>query len=285
MKKIVIFLLISLLALTLLVGCNKGDGGENNPEPGKGYSYEITLKTDTGKHLSGVTVELSDSDGKFLDYGVTDTQGKFKSKELNLNNVIAKLYDVPQGYKVEEKYEITDTSCEILLKTQLLSDTGLEDTVYRLGDIMRDFTLTDKNGVSYTLSDLLSEKNAVVLNFWYNTCKFCLQEFPGMDNVYSSFNNKLEILAINSVDSFFVSATDSLSFPLISDSIGIENAFSSAYGAWANPATVVIDRYGVVSFLHIGALNEEELTALFDYYTADDYTHSEFSGYDSFKNR
>ena len=264
MKKIVIFLLISLLALTLLVGCNKGDGGENNPEPGKGYSYEITLKTDTGKHLSGVTVELSDSDGKFLDYGVTDVQGKFKSKELNLSNVIAKLYDVPQGYKVEEKYEITDTSCEILLKTQLLSD---------------------KNGVSYTLSDLLSEKNAVVLNFWYNTCKFCLQEFPGMDNVYSSFNDKLEILAINSVDSFFVSATDSLSFPLISDSIGIENAFSSAYGAWANPATVVIDKYGVISFLHIGALNEEELTSLFDYYTNEDYTHKEFNGYDSFKNR
>lgn len=284
MKKIAIFLLTSLLVL-LLVGCNNGESGEQNPEPGDGYNYEIVVKTDTGKLLSGVTVELLDESGKFLDYGATDTHGKFTSRSLNLNKVTAKLYDIPEGYKVAEKYEISDTVSTILLETKLLPEADLTNTVYRLGNIMKDFTLTDKNGVTYTLSQLLKEKDAVVLNFWYNTCKFCLQEFPGMDNAYKEYKDKIEILAINSVDTAFVSATDSLTFPLICDTIGVENSFSSGYGAWANPATIVIDRYGVVSFLHVGALNEQELTELFEYYTKEDYVHSEFGSYADFENR
>ena len=283
MKKKIAILMCMLLALGIfcLIGCNSG--GEQDPTPNEGYKYEITVKTDTGKHLFGVTVEIIDANGKFLDYGITDANGKFTSKELYLNEITVKLYEVQAGYKVEENYKISDTVSTILLKTQLLEAESLEGKTYKVGDIINDFTLTDKNGNEHTLSQLLTDKKAVVLNFWYNTCKFCLQEFPGLDEAYIEYNDKIELLAINSVDKVFTDATNGLSFPLLSDTIGIENAFASGYSAWANPATIVIDRFGVVSFIHIGALNKEEFSSLLDFYTGEEYIHTEFSSYYDFE--
>lgn len=283
MKKILPVITIFLFALSVFVlsGCNRGEGENPNTDDVEN-EFVITVKTDTGKTFSGITVEFLDKNGRFLDYKATDANGVVTSKKLTENEIVIKLYEVPEGYKVKESYNITEDRKEILLETTLRENTSLANETYKLGSVMRDFTLADKNGTEYTLSALLQEKKAVVLNFWYNTCHFCMQEFPEMNTVYNELNDSLEILAINSVDKTFASETDSLSFPLIRDLIGIENAFARGYGAWSNPATVIIDRYGVVSFLHVGALNEEQLTKLLEFYTAQNYVHSEYETYSDF---
>lgn len=282
MKKIIALAISCFLLLVAFAfaGCNnqQGSNGDSNEEK----EYEITIKTDTGKCFSEITVEFTDENGKFLDYKITDENGSVKSKKLSNKEVYVKLIDVPKGYSYEESYKINEETSEITLNATLLEATDLENVTYSVGDVMHDFTLTDKNGVSYTLSELLESKGAVVLNFWYNTCHFCMQEFPEMDNAYKKLNSNLEILAINSVDNVFSEETNDLTFPLLKDTIGIENAFSRGDGIWSNPATIVIDKYGVISFSHIGALSEEQMTEIFEYYLSESYTHSEFSSYSDF---
>lgn len=286
MKKSIILTLscFLLLFVFVFVSCDNNQGSPNGDD-GEEKEYEITIKTDTGKHFSGITVEFLDENGKFLDYKLTDENGNVKSKKLNANEVYVKLYDAPKGYKHNESYKITNEKTEITLNASILEATDLENVTYRVGDIIHDFTLTDKNGVSYTLSDLLKTKEAVVLNFWYNTCHFCMDEFPEMDNAYKNLNSKLEILAINSVDNVFSEETEGLTFPLLRDTIGIENSFTNGIGIWSNPATIIIDRYGVISFAHIGALSEEQMTEIFEYYVSDSYTHSEFNSYTDFNEK
>jgi len=59
-----------------------------------------------------------------------------------------------------------------------------------------DFTLTDLNGNSYTLSQLKGK--VVVVNFWATWCPPCRKEMPDLDALYNQFKDKgLVILAIS----------------------------------------------------------------------------------------
>ena len=52
----------------------------------------------------------------------------------------------------------------------LAEETAL---VYALGAPMPDFTFTDINGVSHTLSETLKEKEMVLINLWATRCGPC----------------------------------------------------------------------------------------------------------------
>ena len=61
---------------------------------------------------------------------------------------------------------------------------------------------------------------------------------------------------------------------MVKDDNHIENAFNVP----GNPVTIVIDRYGMISFMHTGAIpNEKYFDALFNYYTIPDYQQALFS--------
>lgn len=292
MKKSILILLLALTLTFVLVGCNNNqEGGENNGVP---YSYTIEIKTDTGKLLSGVVAELFDANGEFIDYKSSNDQGKIIFENLDKEAKSVVISDVPKGYKLEQNYTLGGQNTEILLETQLINE-GHQGVKYQLGSIMHDFTVTDQNGNEITLSQLLEEKQMVMLNFWYVTCSFCVKEFPDMNKVYDAYSNKAGFVGLNSsnnqtsINSFianfderfnYYNGTETnpidvpdLTLPLAVDNQGIENAF----GFSVNPATVVIDKYGVVSFIHEGALSEDQLESLFSFFTDEDYTHKEIN--------
>ena len=49
----------------------------------------------------------------------------------------------------------------------------LDGITLNLGDMIIDYTFTAVDGTEYNISELLQEKNAVVLNFWYLECDPC----------------------------------------------------------------------------------------------------------------
>ena len=292
MKKILTILsILVLLCALVLVGCNNQESGEENGAP---YTYTIEIKTDTGKLLSGVVAELFDANGEFIDYKSSNDQGKITFEDLDREAKSVVISDVPKGYKCDENYTLGGQNTEILLKTQLINEShnGIK---YQLGDIMHDLTVTDQNGNEITLSKLLEEKQMVMLNFWYTTCSFCVKEFPDMNKVYDEYSQNAGFIGLNSsnnqssIDNFIdnfdtvfnkynntqenpIDVPD-LTLPLAIDNQGIESAF----GFMSNPATVIIDRYGVISFIHEGALSENQLKSLFAFFTSQDYTHREIS--------
>ena len=62
----------------------------------------------------------------------------------------------------------------------LAEETAL---VYALGAPMPDFTFTDINGVSHTLSETLKEKEMVLINHWATWCGPCRMLAPVVEEV------------------------------------------------------------------------------------------------------
>ena len=156
---------------------------------------------------------------------------------------------------------------------KLLSEDELEGVTFKRGDVFADMSVTTPDGTTYKISEILKEKKAVVLNFWYINCGPCQMEFPYMQDAYETYQDKLEILAVNPYDGTDATVAEfqqkyELTFPMAV----IEEEWAQYMGLQAYPTTVVIDRYGIVSFVHVGMITEvEEFNKLFEFFTADDY--------------
>lgn len=155
----------------------------------------------------------------------------------------------------------------------LISGAQLTDSSYTLGDYMGDYTITDVNGNTYTFSEILKDKKAIVLNFWFINCVPCQMEFPYLQTAYNTYSEDLTVIAINPVDNKEkniekYAAQNELTLPL---AVG-DQAWTTAFNLQGFPTTVVIDRYGCISFMHVGAITADgEFEKIFEFFTADDY--------------
>lgn len=120
---------------------------------------------------------------------------------------------------------------------------------------MYDFTVTDSDGNTLTLSQMLQEKEMVVLNFWYINCPFCVKEFPAMNEAYAAYKDRVGMVALNPYDSAanigqFRANNASLTFPMASCPIGWVQTFALR----GFPTTIIVDREGIIREMHTGAL-------------------------------
>ena len=137
------------------------------------------------------------------------------------------------------------------------NSTGLEP-----GQEMPDFTVSLTDGTTATLSEILQEKDLVVLNIFATWCAPCEIEFPDMEKVYEANKDRMEILSVSAHPQDTMEmvaeykASHSLTFPMghAGDSLGFINVT-------AFPTTIFIARSGsagsgIVGFVKIGACSE-----------------------------
>jgi peroxiredoxin len=115
-----------------------------------------------------------------------------------------------------------------------------------------DFTLTDANGQSVTLSDLRGQ--VIMINFWASWCGPCRQEMPLLEQIHQRYEPLgFTLLGVNveenSADGKAFLRDQPVSFPVLYDP---ENGISKLYDVIAMPSTVLIDRQGNVRYLHHG---------------------------------
>ena len=242
---------------------------------------ERTVKVITagGMPMSGLTVKIHVGDGdNVYSEKATDSSGLAKFYLPEIGDYSIQITGAPEGYKVkdgltkDDRYELEDETVIVLTSAPI--EGGTFKTQYALGDVMHDFTLTDVNGRDYTLSELLEEKDMVMLNFWFKNCYYCKIEFPHINNAYNTYKNDVEILAINDYDS--VSTIQDypaylgidLQIPLIPhNSLSLSNFPSQGY-----PTTVIIDRYGVICAIIVGSIPYEYVwDNIFEHFTAENY--------------
>ena len=156
---------------------------------------------------------------------------------------------------------------------ELLSEDELEGVTFKRGDVFADMSVTTPDGTTYKISEILKEKKAVVLNFWYINCGPCQMEFPYMQDAYEQYQDDIEILAVNPYDGTDKTVAEfqtkyELTFPMAA----VEEEWAQYMQLQAYPTTVVIDRYGIISYVHVGMITEvEEFNKLFAFFTAEDY--------------
>lgn len=292
LKNITVLLLI-ISTLFSVFGCNKNkkkNEEENIEENAPIDSCTVTVKTPLGHPISGVTVFLHLDEGRdynvCTDPAITDANGQVtftldpdKSYSIGVMGY-PEVFTARAGNTRGERYLIEAKQLDVVLETNF--EAEIPDR-YRVGDYIIDIPIVDIDGNSHNIYSILKEKRAVILNFWFAGCGPCASEFPALNSAYNSNKDKIEVLAIDDCDpisavlSYEASKGFSLDFPLCSVSYG--SAISNErFGASGWPTTVVIDRYGKVSFVHTGAVTSVNAwNELFDYYTSDSYNGMPFS--------
>ncbi|MFC2161787.1 TlpA family protein disulfide reductase [Acidobacteriota bacterium] len=126
-----------------------------------------------------------------------------------------------------------------------------------------DFTLTDMDGNTITLSEL--KGNVVFLNFWATWCTPCKKEIPFFNEAYKTHKDSgLKIIGISIDRSKHIVkrylAKQEFLYPI---AMGNQK-FLNVYGiARAVPVTVIIDKNGKLRHKVIGDLEREEIEKYF----------------------
>ncbi len=262
-------LLVALCLLLGIAGC-AGTGGEG--------TYTVEVFNEAGTPLAGVDVYIyrDESREDLVWFDKTDETGKLTFTDEAKKSRVAVLADVPSGYQVEECYALEGETTRITLPIQLPTDVDLSKTTFGLGDIICDFTVTAADGKDYTLSQLLKEKNAVVLNFWYIECQPCKAEFPYLQEAYEKYGDDIALVAMNPVNA------DNANIAQFQSSLKLTFPMAACDAKWERamqivgyPTTMVVDRYGMITFIHSGSITDATpFETLFAFYGAEDYTQT-----------
>lgn len=276
-------LLCCLLCLCLCLSACKTDGPTSTAatEPAKDAIYTITVKTAGGMAFDGLVAYIyeDNTEDDLLTYGTLDENGSYTFTAPQSDKYTVRFANFPEeGYDVQDYYAITDTTTDIVLTSSVITgkDALESGKTYKVGDVMRDFTVTTVDGEELTLSQILQEKQAVVLNFWYTGCNPCKAEFPLLQEAYAAYSDKLEVITMNPTD---ISGDDAGKIAQFRDDYGLtmpmaicSSQWFSALGVMSYPTTVIIDRYGVVCLVVNSSVEEEGVfEAAFEHFTAEDY--------------
>jgi peroxiredoxin len=140
--------------------------------------------------------------------------------------------------------------------------TGCSDsspTVATIGQPAPEFTLTDLDGNSVSLTDFAGKP--VLINFWNTGCPPCRNEMPFLQEVYdeNKGTTDLVLLTINigesadTVKDFF--QDNHLSLPVLLDT---DAAVTQRYGMPGIPTTFFIDKDGILKVKVIGGFPTKE---------------------------
>lgn len=287
-RRLVSLLLALLMTMSVLSACGSdpqqpttptSPTAPSVPSDEKTATYNVEITTRGEMALPGVEVYVY-TDGtktEMKGYGQTNEYGKLSFTLPVSNDYVLELRGLPKGYVAEEVYKFSRNTAKITLDSQLLQDTSMAVETMTLGSIMCDFSVTRPDGTVVTLSEVLKEKDMVMLNFWYINCSACVAEFPYMQMAYEQYSDDIEIIALNPFDPSDAianyQAEMGLTFPMASCPATWVNAFSVT----GYPTSVVIDRYGMVTLIHVGGITSERpFTSVFSHFSDEDYKQDTF---------
>ncbi len=123
---------------------------------------------------------------------------------------------------------------------------GQGSGILKVGDPAPDFSLKDRQGKTWVLSQLKGQ--VVFINFWATWCPPCLEELPSMQKLYTTLpKENFKMLAILSKDkpalADFLADQKSLTMPILDDS---QNQAGSKYSLTGLPETFIIDKQGIL---------------------------------------
>lgn len=124
--------------------------------------------------------------------------------------------------------------------------------VAEVGKVAPDFTLVDRQGRTWTLSQLKGQ--VVFVNFWATWCPPCREEMPAMQRLFAMLpKEKFAMLAVLQnddparADAF--AAKLGITVPILFDQ---DKKVGPLYGLTGVPETFIVDKQGVLREKFIG---------------------------------
>jgi len=177
-----------------------------------------------------------------------------------------------EASKVEEpesESEIQTPEPEIARGQYLVKGQSLIGASLSVGDGMYDITVTTVNGETLVLSEILKEKDMVLLNFWATWCRPCVSEFPHMAEAYNLYKDDVEVIALS------VEGADASTIEAFRRSNNLPFKVGQCTSSWLYafnkdmtiPTSVFIDRYGIIREIKIGSIPDVQgFTSRFESY-------------------
>ena len=272
---------ILILALFLSLTACGAPAPTNTATEAADISYTVNIHSAGGMALPGIDVYIYSDDSltDLVQFGETDATGGLTLSMPECDSYAITLSGLAEGYSCEDSYTFSEASADISLTSSLIPGENLSGATLGLGDVMYDFSVTTPSGEVITLSEMLQEKDMVLLNFWYTTCTWCIKEFPFMQEAYNMYSDKVGIIALNPMEQdAAVSAFQTqqqLSFPMAA----CPAAWSAAFGITGYPTSIVVDRYGVICLVEAGGITSlRPFTSIFDRFTSEDYQQTLYGG-------
>ena len=278
-KKLLSLLLALAVVLSMtamLTGCKDNQTSEDPSEPsaGKNASYTVNIASAGGMPLDGVEVYVY-ADSTLSDlkqYGETDENGTAKLELPEGGDYAIVLESVPAGYEKKDVYSFNGKKANIKLNSGLIKGENLSGASLGLGDIMYDFSVTAADGSTVTLSQMLEEKEMVLINFFFTTCGPCANEFPYMEEAYQLYKDTVGVIALDPLDDNATVAAYQQSMGLTFPMASCQAAWSQTFGITGYPTSIVVDRHGVICLVEVGGLTSlRPFSSMFEHFTGDDY--------------
>ena len=287
-----VFLMLLPTLLFSLSSCtedNGGNGGGGNKKPGasgKTDTYTVTVVTNGGMPMANLPIYVFEYDdgelGDLVDggYAATDEKGTATFKLPAGGSYAANIdSSLPEGYTHEnDYYPLVKNLPPIVVTSKVIEETSLTGVKYNMGDVIRDFTVTTTKQTQFKLSEVLKEKKAVLINFWYDGCSWCEVEFPLMQKAYEQYQDDLAIIALDpphasgNSDTLTSIAQYQAALGLTFDVAMDYDGLYAAFGVDGYPFSAIVDRYGVIAFIEPGAItSQRDFECIFEHFTAENY--------------
>lgn len=266
-------------------------------EEGKAIDYQLRVARANGEVIkigqSGIKITVKNSQGvEVAKSNTANFSNGVMTVSLVPDTYTATIEGLPHGYKADTSYTINPGSVEkdLVVTASLLPLKEVdENTKYELGSVMHDYTFKDvRDGSTFTLSQLLQEKKAVLFNFFFTTCGACITEMPGLLNAYDLYKDDVAMIMLDlyptdgeeKVNTDWIAAFDiPADIYVVQDitptgkSDAYYNNICKKFGINSAPSNIVIDCEGTVVYNEKGATSDMKFRNIFKKYSSAPYYH------------
>ena len=146
---------------------------------------------------------------------------------------------------------------------EVVQQSNVEEIVLEKGKEVPNFTLTDLDGNDVNLNDYRGK--IVLLNFWATWCKYCDEEMPDLEKIYSE-NDDVVILAVNVKESQrkvskYIEEGE-YTFPVLLDGNG---DLAKVYYVSSFPSTYFVSKDGLLVGAVPGMLTYDQMEQILEY--------------------
>ena len=135
-----------------------------------------------------------------------------------------------------------------LQRIKVQNDISLETAV---GKQFKDFEMADVDGAMHSLSEYIAANEVTLIDFWASWCGPCRAEMPAVKAAYAAYKDKgfgiIGVSLDNNKEAWVKAIADlGIEWPQLSDLQGWNCAGAKLYGVNSIPATVLVNKEGVI---------------------------------------
>ena len=302
-KRIALLALACITCFTfgLIAACGETDSSTSSSSSSSSsaeekpaeYVYNVRVQSEGGFGIRGVGVSLYSGENKIASKTTSSEGDAYFTKDdvATTGEYEIRFSDLPDGWSLKQNVSYKTSTQEqtdytALVIPALIKTEAPASKRYRLGDVMHDFTVVTSDNREFTLSEVLEDKKMVLLNFWATWCGPCKSEFPAMQNAYVESQDNVAVLAVSTTDTQSA-VRDYKSEQGLSFDMAGETNLHTLFSVESVPLSIVIDRYGVISYWHLGSMTaKSDFLGLFDKFTGANYVQTvigagDYSGSDN----